>query len=221
VSLWGGVKGALGDIGSNAMPRLRSGLRLQSCGAGGKKPGYRIEDCTPERKEILLTAVQQAQAWVNNALSKVDTVLADPAHADSHVLFQLYRHFRIKNVTTSLDDVKKVRQGLAKIQAAFGGEIPFQCETNCSAETVAETPFWPLVVVRIAGDIHLCPPFFDDRQVDPPERAATVIHEMAHKYGDKPEGPYYKRQMKAYLMLSKDEALDVADTYAQFARYVQ
>lgn len=32
VSTWGGVKGALTDIGRSAMPRMRSGLRLQSCG---------------------------------------------------------------------------------------------------------------------------------------------------------------------------------------------
>ncbi len=31
VSVWGGVKGALAGIGKNAMPRLRSGLRLQRC----------------------------------------------------------------------------------------------------------------------------------------------------------------------------------------------
>lgn len=32
VSTWGGVKGGLRDLGRSAMPRMRSGLRLQSCG---------------------------------------------------------------------------------------------------------------------------------------------------------------------------------------------
>jgi hypothetical protein len=31
ISAWGGVKGAITDIGRSAMPRMRSGLRLQSC----------------------------------------------------------------------------------------------------------------------------------------------------------------------------------------------
>jgi hypothetical protein len=31
VSVWGGVKGSLTDIGKSAMPRMRSGLRLQGC----------------------------------------------------------------------------------------------------------------------------------------------------------------------------------------------
>ena len=31
VSVWGGLQGALTNIGRNAMPRLKSGLRLQSC----------------------------------------------------------------------------------------------------------------------------------------------------------------------------------------------
>jgi hypothetical protein len=35
--LWGGAKGALTDIGRNASPRLRSGLRLQQCGGSTQK----------------------------------------------------------------------------------------------------------------------------------------------------------------------------------------
>jgi hypothetical protein len=38
MSMYGGMKGALTDIGKNAMPRLRSGLRLQSCGKDLKSP---------------------------------------------------------------------------------------------------------------------------------------------------------------------------------------
>jgi hypothetical protein len=37
VSLWGGAKGMLGNITQNALPNLRSGLRLQRCN-GNKKP---------------------------------------------------------------------------------------------------------------------------------------------------------------------------------------
>jgi hypothetical protein len=38
-SLWGGAQGRLSDIGQQAMPRLRSGLRLQRC--GGSTPQIR------------------------------------------------------------------------------------------------------------------------------------------------------------------------------------
>jgi len=37
LSLWSGAKGALKEIGKNAGPRLRSGLRLSRCNGGGKK----------------------------------------------------------------------------------------------------------------------------------------------------------------------------------------
>ena len=40
VSLWGGAKGKLGEISRNAMPRLKSGLRLQRC-----------KDCLGDREE--------------------------------------------------------------------------------------------------------------------------------------------------------------------------
>ena len=37
ISLWGGAKSALAGIARNAMPSLRSGLRLQRCNGGGRK----------------------------------------------------------------------------------------------------------------------------------------------------------------------------------------
>ncbi len=38
VSVWGGMKGTLADIGKHAMPRLRSGLRLQGCASTPTTP---------------------------------------------------------------------------------------------------------------------------------------------------------------------------------------
>jgi hypothetical protein len=38
VSLWSGAKGSLKEIGKNAMPRLRSGLKLQRCGGNTPAP---------------------------------------------------------------------------------------------------------------------------------------------------------------------------------------
>lgn len=41
-SAWGGTRGALSDIGQNAMPRLRSGLRLQGCKSEREKEIERL-----------------------------------------------------------------------------------------------------------------------------------------------------------------------------------
>src|SRR5262249_50777877 len=39
-ALWGGEKGALAKLDKKAVPTLRSGLRLQSCGSGNCPSGY-------------------------------------------------------------------------------------------------------------------------------------------------------------------------------------
>jgi hypothetical protein len=54
------------------------------------------------------------------------------------------------------------------------------------------------------------------------ERAAIVIHEMAHKYLHADDKEYFKGcHSRQYADLSTDDALDNADSYAQFTRFVQ
>ena len=60
--LWMGARGELAEIGQNAMPRMRSGLRLQGCGGGPKK----TEEPTKATKPVVLSGdwakdVQQAK----------------------------------------------------------------------------------------------------------------------------------------------------------------
>ncbi|MCP4599006.1 MAG: glycohydrolase toxin TNT-related protein [Proteobacteria bacterium] len=47
-SLWGGVKGKLGDIATNAGPRMKSGLKLQRCKPVPKCPAGRVWDVVGE-----------------------------------------------------------------------------------------------------------------------------------------------------------------------------
>ena len=88
VSAWGGVKGALGEIGRNALPRLRSGLRLQSCkkeyvtnlGAGVESLSSGAPPMAPDVTEAQADAVLSSYGL----LSRV-TKLAPPSNGyDCH-----------------------------------------------------------------------------------------------------------------------------------------
>ncbi|MGA9770391.1 MAG: DUF4157 domain-containing protein [Blastocatellia bacterium] len=46
VSLWGGMKGSLAGVARNAMPRLKTGLKLQSCKSGSKEKEKKTDKLT-------------------------------------------------------------------------------------------------------------------------------------------------------------------------------
>jgi hypothetical protein len=252
VSIWGGKDSGLEGQTQSAMPRLRFGLGLQRCGKSPTKPGPNYsEGCSSKQIETLSSANSLAQIWIGAAVSKVDALLA--GQTDPQTLHQLKTHFHIKDVTKSMDQVAKVRQGLAAIQRAFSGPVPFKCESEekgggqreadggClegGGTPVAEVPGVPSLKFGLVGDIHIYPGFFEDVLVsgaDPlateqakipgmalEERAAIVIHEMAHKYLHADDKEYFKGcHSRQYAGLSTDDALDNADSYAQFTRFVQ
>jgi hypothetical protein len=57
VSAWGGMQGALASVGKNAMPRLRSGLRLHRCGAASQQSvttaGQRSEEVPDLPRDVV------------------------------------------------------------------------------------------------------------------------------------------------------------------------
>jgi hypothetical protein len=241
VSMWGGKNAKLANIAQQAMPTLRSGLRLQRCG-GPSVPGPNFsKDCTDPERSALSQAYSLAQGWVGKTLERVDGLLA--GQADPAALTQLDNHFHITDVAESRGDVLKVRQGFARLQRAFAGPVPFQCEKEqggggeggClegGGERVANVPGF----LWMRFDIHVYPDFFRDVVVPyydvmkpeelkvgaPKERAAILIHEMSHKFLRVDDIEYYKGcHRREYNALSTKQALDNADSYAQFARYIQ
>jgi hypothetical protein len=75
--LWMGARGQLSEIGQNAMPRMRSGLRLQGCGGPEKKkpetPGKDGDKADVTKKPVVLsgdweTDVKTAQEALDEAM---------------------------------------------------------------------------------------------------------------------------------------------------------
>ena len=69
VSLWSGMKGALADVARNAMPRLKTGLKLQRC-KGGKEKEKKKEK-PPDASRITDAAIEataEYKAYMDPAL---------------------------------------------------------------------------------------------------------------------------------------------------------
>ncbi|MGH9326228.1 MAG: hypothetical protein ACRD2B_06010 [Terriglobia bacterium] len=74
-TLWSGARGKLADIGTHAMPRLRSGLRLQRCG-------------TTEKMPTNLTTVDAKAAWIKQTLASSTTYFETPGDVMSRTKSQ-------------------------------------------------------------------------------------------------------------------------------------
>jgi Domain of unknown function (DUF4157)/Lysine-specific metallo-endopeptidase len=177
---------------------------------------FDVSDCPQAWKDELIAASRTGQLWVNAAVARLDAALANPHGDFGKTEFQLHRHFKIALTDTA--KLKQVRDVFAEIQSAFGGALPFECETECSADTVAGYVGGFLWSPR-GGNIHLCPHWFE--KLDPLEKAETIVHEMAHRFGGRGEVKYFKGNFNEYRVLSFDKLLDNADSFAQFARYLQ
>jgi hypothetical protein len=185
----------------------------------------RFRNCTPGQQDVVNAATNTAQQWIDNAVSKVDAVLSNPQQAEPFVVSQLRFHFKIQP-----DDKKNLnllKQGLGQIQAGFG-QLLFECDSSCAEDDKSAVP------ARVAGllggitlkygRIHVCPRFFREAQ-DPDERrtfekAATIAHEMAHRFVGVRGDTYHLRPetSRIYSALTTDQALENADSYAEFAR---
>jgi hypothetical protein len=82
VSLWGGAKGKLGEISRNAMPRLKSGLRLQRCqDCMGDRDKSKVEDKTPAPLDAGAAGCDASFAGVTFSLADQTASGAKPAVA--------------------------------------------------------------------------------------------------------------------------------------------
>jgi hypothetical protein len=104
---------------------------------------------------------------------------------------------------------------LKKMSAATAA-LSFECSGSegCGGRNAEFDP--------ASGKINFCPPFFQETDVN--GRASTLIHELAHGHATT-GGPRPVRAkdlallgQRAYSLLSVDEALNNADSYANFIR---
>ena len=187
----------------------------------------RFKNCPHDWKATITAATRTAQKWVNNALFKVDALIANPALPDPATRAQLNHKFHIANIAESLPQIREVRQGFMDIQAAFSGELPIECDRECDPRALGEAPGWFFGLYHRAGNLVLCDRWFKDPEMVK-EREATIIHEMAHRFAAKGETAYFKWHgegsgevgRRKWAVMTPKQALDNADSYAQFARYL-
>jgi len=201
------VGAALGNAQSYAMFAAR--LEHQGLKAD-------LTDCPDAWKSEMFAAARTAEIWVSDAVAALDAVLADPQSASPRTVANLRRHFKTEPGAKTV--VRKIRDVLAEMRAGFTGELPLECETECG-EDVAGYTGGLLGIFPRGGNIHLCPHWFE--HLDPTERAETILHEVAHRYGGKVDEAYMKGQPHQYAAQSTDDALSNADSFAQFARMMQ
>jgi len=79
VSLWSATKGWLSDVAQNAMPRLKTGLKLQRCKGGKEKPpdASKITDATIEATAEYKAYMDPALQWqTTHNLTREEALLA-------------------------------------------------------------------------------------------------------------------------------------------------
>ena len=174
----------------------------------------KFEDCPEAWKSEMVASARTAEIWVSDAVAKLNSVLADPQSADDRMRWALRSHFHTDPAAAKV--VGQIRDTLAEIQAAFGGELPLECETDCDQDVAGYTGGFLGIFPR-GGNIHLCRHWFEN--LDHVERSETILHEMAHRYGGKGSNEVYRKaNPHQYSALTTEQALANADSFAQFAR---
>lgn len=201
----GGVIGGLGLIG------------VGIAALTGAFDFSRFRACSPTWQRAINTATDTARDWIDNAVRQVDGVIRDPQNAPSFVIGELRSHFHIAPNDTA--NLNRLREGLGQIQSGFSS-VTFECESQCEESatdvTVGYVPGLMGGIYIRYGRIHLCPRWFNATQPD--EQPETIAHEMAHRFIGARGDVYRRAHFNAYHSLTTDQALENADSYAQFAR---
>ncbi|HKV35418.1 MAG TPA: DUF4157 domain-containing protein [Pyrinomonadaceae bacterium] len=160
VSTWSG-RSALTDIGTNAMPRLRSGLRLQSCSKTPQITVPRGQWITPEQSDKLLADDKLIWPRIKDRVAKGTKAVGHTNELDT-------LDFLGKATDIEGEDAKIEKTSREMIRTGgfmYGGEIylhkPSQdAEYSVTRNGKTETIFAP-----------------------PSAQPSTIVHETIHLYG--------------------------------------
>lgn len=186
------------------------------------KTRVQFEDCSGPQQDDIREKTAWARAWVNNAVTKIEAVLANPAMPDERTHRALRKHFRLGSDRIGgniFQQLAAIRQEFIRLREAIGRELPFECESDCGNAVGYILGGIPILdpLMRAVSDIHLCPSWFNRLSSD--DKVVTLIHEVAHKYTWKHDFAY-EFNKDDYAKLSATQAIRNADSYACFARDV-
>jgi Lysine-specific metallo-endopeptidase len=185
---------------------------------------FSSKDCTDTQKRVIRTAFNNALSVVNNASAVLGTVYGKPGTMTQRTRDLLNMHFH----TTDRGNVLKIFRTMFRIRRALEEGVKFQCETNCKGGPGQVTwcgYAWTTQWFGGRSDVHLC---FDNRpdhcsfsKLSPHEKAATIIHEVAHRHVGVSDKAYLHDRTppdpRDYTKLTASQAMDNADSYAWFA----
>jgi hypothetical protein len=220
---------ALGKKADTVAPQPYYGSTLDATAAGTRlvlsrkdkqPPAPETEDCSDEQTKMLKSHLDDARTWVNAASPKVASyayfnvnprVTAVPKNPQE---LDKVRDALRDNFHTTKDGVLSIKDGFQELQTALNSSITYECEDDgCTDQAYVRGAF---AAIRRAGDIHVCPPWFNCK--DYYRRVTTLIHERAHQYPGATDNAY--EWEGSYATLSSDDAIDNAESYAVAARQI-
>jgi hypothetical protein len=183
VALWTGSKTALKNLGANALPRLRSGLRLQRCGGPKIKPEATNVKWDPGAKCTgLETTIGNVLGLALASVRQARDALDSP----KNVADQLMKNFKMPADHPKVAKVKQVLQGALESMEATAqgrsqteslGTAPvFNC-VPCDSEVFGGTTYACDTSQPVPLIIGMC---VKDGKLASPNPLRTMIHEFIH-----------------------------------------
>ena len=161
VSTWGGARGVLTDIGTNAIPRLRSGLRLQSCSKPPQIKVPRGQWITPEQSDQLLADDKLIGPRIKDRVAKGTKAVGHTTELDT--LDFLQKAADIEGEDAKIEETS--RDMISTGGFMYGGEIYLHRKTSDDYYSVTR-----------GGKTE---PVFSPPSAQP----STIVHETIHLYG--------------------------------------
>jgi len=167
------------------------------------------EGCTPEQYQLLELRQGDAELWAGDSDAYMDGIAVGdrPYNVHYDTWFGAYDSTRWATVNTNFE----------VIEAALGHDINYTC-TSCGRTTVA------YVYKTLPYEVWICPTFFDTRLIDEAYQVGVILHEASH--WNPPDGAgtddyaYGESNCMTLADTNPDSAIDNADSYHMFAKYL-
>lgn len=156
------------------------------------------EDCPRDWKTRADAAAALSKQWLPPIVTRLYSM-------PQPVPYPIRSYISLYFGTTKRSDLQHIAYNYAQVLGALTGTIYFQCEKTCDNASA--------YMYVLGRDVHLCPAWFTQ---DPEERAATVIHELAHLHFGADDVAY--EDNPRFHKLSPGEAMNNADTYSEFVQ---
>jgi outer membrane protein OmpA-like peptidoglycan-associated protein len=182
----------------------------------GKRPvpppvNQPTEDCSASQRQKIAAAKPIAEDMVRTARYALKSNPGDP-----DVKRLLRKYFNDDSARTAA----KVNDGMLEtLKGLLAGSVTFECESKsdflydqfCTTGNSVTTAY---VFAHVGMNVHFCEAAFDPSETDL-SLAETIVHEFSHSFDFTDDEEYCEGGCSPGL--STSDALDNADSYAQFA----